>query len=369
MGVLVVAGGQGSRLGFDHPKGLYPIGPVSGASLLQIHLEKALAAARRYGAAVPVYIMTSPATHNEQAEFLDEHGRFGLAADDVFLFCQGTMPAVDATTGKLLLAEKDSLFVSPDGHGGIVAALATSGAFAHMRCRGIEHLFYLQVDNPLAPICDAEFIGYHLLACSELTSIAVAKKAPQDRLGNFVSIDGRDHVIEYSDFPEDVAQRRDAAGELVFWAGSIAVHAFAVAFLERVQQSSDALPFHAARKKVSYLDDAGRRIEPDRPNALKFERFVFDLLPQAENTLVVEYPEADVFAPLKNAPGADRDTAEYVQRLMIAQHTRWLQAAGTTVAEGVPIEIGPLWALDGAGVAARPDRPTRIGSPTYLTAR
>ena len=155
-----VAGGQGSRLGFDHPKGMYPIGPVSGASLLQIHFEKALAAARRYGAAVPIYMMTSPVTHDEQVAFLDEHNRFGLPADDVVLFCQGTMPAVDAATGKLLLAAKDSLFLSPDGHGGTVAALAASGAIEHMRRRGIEHLFYLQVDNPLTPIGDA---GVHRL--------------------------------------------------------------------------------------------------------------------------------------------------------------------------------------------------------------
>ena len=156
IGVLLVAGGQGSRLGFDHPKGMFPIGPVSGASLLQIHFEKALAAARRYGASVPVYMMTSPVTHDEQAEFLKQHKRFGLPEDDVVLFCQGTMPAVDAATGKLLLAEKDSLFLSPDGHGGTVAALAASGAIEHMRRRGIEHLFYLQVDNPLTPIGDAD---------------------------------------------------------------------------------------------------------------------------------------------------------------------------------------------------------------------
>src|SRR5207244_3120713 len=159
------------------------------ASLLQIHFEKALAAARRYRASVPVYMMTSSVTHDEQAAFLEEHKRFGLPRDDVLLFCQGTMPAVDANTGELLLAEKDSLFLSPDGHGGTVAALAASGAIEHMHRRGIEHLFYLQVDNPLVPICDAEFIGDHLRARSELTSIAVAKQTPQDRLGVFATID------------------------------------------------------------------------------------------------------------------------------------------------------------------------------------
>lgn len=366
IGVLLTAGGQGSRLGFEHAKGLYPIGPVSGVSLLQIHLEKALATARRFDAAVPVYMMTSPVTHDEQSEFLKENERFGLAADDLLIFCQGTMPAVDAATGKLLLAAKDELFLSPDGHGGTVAALDASGAIAHMQERGIKHLFYLQVDNPLVPICDPTFVGYHLLGDSELTSMAVAKQEARDKVGNFVTIDGCVHVIEYSDLPDDVAERRAPDGSLAFWAGSIAVHVFAVSFLERALALRDALPFHIARKKVPYLNVAGELVEPAEPNALKFERFIFDLLPHARNALVVEYAEHDVFAPLKNAPGAGRDTAEYVQRLMVQQHREWLTKAGTRVAEKTAVEISPLWALDAEGVAARHDRPSVVRSPTYL---
>jgi UDP-N-acetylglucosamine/UDP-N-acetylgalactosamine diphosphorylase len=366
IGVIVVAGGQGSRLGFEHPKGMFSIGPVSGASLLQVHFEKTLSAARRYGAAVPIYLMTSPVTHDEQLAYLAAHKNFGLAPADVVPFCQGTMPAVDAATGKLLLAGKDSLFLSPDGHGGIVAALSASGAIADMRRRGIEHLFYLQVDNPLTPICDAEFIGHHLSAESEFSSMACAKQTPQDRLGNFAVIDGRLHVIEYSDLPDDVAEKRDASGGLVFWAGSVATHVFRVAFLERMLTLKDALPFHMARKKVPFVNEAGTIVEPKEPNALKFERFIFDLLPQAKNPIVVEYAEAEVFAPVKNAPGASRDTPEYVHRHIVEQHRRWLREAGTYVAEGVSVEISPLWALDAAGVAARKDRPKRIDQSIYL---
>ncbi len=369
IGMLLVAGGQGSRLGFEHPKGMYSIGPVSGVSLLQIHYEKALAMARRYGASVPIYMMTSPVTHEEQAEYLERHARFGLPADDVVLFCQGTMPAVDAKTGNLLLADKGSLFLSPDGHGGTVAALATSGAMEHMRRRGIRHLFYLQVDNPLVPIADPEFIGHHLLANSELTSMAVAKQTPQDRLGVFAMIDGQLQVIEYSDLPDDVASKRVADGTLEFWAGSIAVHMFSVAFLERALALKDALPFHIARKNVSYIDGDGQLVEPKEPNALKFERFIFDLLPAAKNPFVVEYAEADVFAPLKNAPGASRDTPEYVHEFMMAQHRKWLRAAGTKIEDSTPVEISPLWALDAEAVASRPDRPGFVDSPTYFSGR
>ncbi len=366
VGVLLTAGGQGSRLGFNQPKGMYPIGPVSGVSLLQVHIEKALAATTRYGAAVPVYMMTSPVTHDEQVAFLNEHDRFGLAEDDLVVFCQGTMPAVDAKTGKLLLAAKDEVFLSPNGHGGTVAALADSGAIEHMHRRGVKHLFYLQVDNPLAPIADPEFIGYHLLADSELTSMAVAKQAPDDKLGNFVAVDGRVQVIEYSDFPHDVAERRGADGRLVFWAGSIAMHVFAVDFLERALGLRDALPLHVAHKKVPHVDVSGQLVEPTQPNALKFERFIFDLLPHAANAIVVEYPEREVFAPLKNAPGADRDTPEYVRELMVDQHRHWLEIAGAKVAENALVEISPLWALDGLGAFMRSDCPKSIDQPTYL---
>jgi hypothetical protein len=183
------------------------------------------------------------------------------------------MPAVDAATGRLLLAEKDELFVSPDGHGGTVAALAASGAIRHMHDRGIRHLFYLQVDNPLTPICDPELIGYHLAAESELTSIAVAKQGPHDKVGNFVSIDGRVQVIEYSDFPDDVAVRRTGDGSRVFWAGSIAVHVFAVSFLERALAMKEALPFHIARKKVPHLAERAQvRAVHLRPSATREQR-------------------------------------------------------------------------------------------------
>jgi len=164
LGAILVAGGQGTRLGFGHPKGMFPIGPVSGRSLFQIHVEKLLAAGRRYGVRIPLYLMTSPATHDETVEFFTRHDRFGLAEEDLTIFCQGTMPAVDAATGKVLLAAEDRLAVSPDGHGGMLAALAGSGALDDIRRRGISQLFHFQVDNPLVDVCAAEFVGYHLLA-------------------------------------------------------------------------------------------------------------------------------------------------------------------------------------------------------------
>ncbi len=366
VGVLLVAGGQGTRLGFDHPKGMFPLGPVSNQTLFQILLEKVIAASRRHGASIPVYLMTSHATHDETVEFLAAHDRFGLPAEDLFIFQQGRMPAVDADSGKLLLAEPGSLFLSPDGHGGTVAALASSGAMKDLQRRGIRQLFYHQVDNPLVPVCDAQLIGHHLQAGSELTSIAVAKDSPQDKLGNFVTLDGAQQIIEYSDFPSDVAEQREADGSLRFWAGSVAVHVFEVAFLERMLAEPDALPFHIAHKKVPYLDEQGRRVEPAAPNALKFERFIFDLLPHARNAMVVEAERDRVFAPLKNAPGADKDTADHVRQQIVALHRKWLEQAGVQVASQVAVEISPLWATDGEYVKRQQLPTDPITQPTFF---
>jgi UDP-N-acetylglucosamine/UDP-N-acetylgalactosamine diphosphorylase len=362
---MLVAGGQGTRLGFDEPKGTFRIGPVSGKTLFEIHAEKVRATARRYGRPVPLCVMTSPATHEPTQEFFRRHDRFGLPEEDLRIFCQGTMPAVDAAGGGLLLDRPYRIAVSPDGHGGMLAALKRSSLLDALRGRGIEHLFYFQVDNPLVAVCDPELLGYHLLAGSEMSSQVVRKQTPHERIGNVVQLDGRLHVIEYSDLPEEVAQRRKADGSLAIWAGSIAVHVMDLAFLERLAATASGLPFHVARKKVPYVDAAGRRIEPASENALKFERFIFDLLPSASRAIVVEVDPREHFAPLKNASGT-ADTPEQVRARMVALHGRWLREAGAELCDGVPVEISPLWALDACETAARVTPGMKVMEPTYF---
>lgn len=366
VGVMLVAGGQGSRLRFDHPKGMFPIGPVSSKSLFQIHFEKVLAATRRYGVRIPLYLMTSPETHEETLTFLAGHQRFGLAAEDLFIFCQGTMPAVDAQTGKVLLADRDHLALSPDGHGGMLAAFHRSGAMADAQSRRIRHLFYFQIDNPLVHVCDPEFFGYHLLSGSEFTSQAVRKQEPLEKVGNVVEVDGHLQVIEYSDLPDDVAARRAEDGSLAIWAGSIAVHAMDLSFLERMAEAAAGLPFHRAKKRVPYVDEQGNRVNPDQPNAVKFERFIFDLMPSAKRAIVVEVDPVKHFAPLKNAPGEARDTPESVKAQMAAEHRDWLRSAGFEVLDDVPVEISPLFALDAEEMASRMLAKKRITEPTYF---
>lgn len=360
VGVVLVAGGQGTRLGFDHPKGMYPIGPVTERTLFRIHVEKILATAKKHGKPVPLAVMTSPATHEETLRYFRENGNFGLPDDDLYVFCQGTMPAVAAADGKLLLAEKDSLALSPDGHGGMLAAMAKPGpdgtsVLDRLEKRGIESLFYFQVDNPLVRICSPEYIGYALCSGAEMTCQVIRKRFPNDRVGNVVAVDGSLWIIEYSDLPEEVARRTRSDGSLAIWAGSIAVHMFHVGFLRRTAASKQALPAHIARKKVSCIDPAtGRRLTPSEPNAIKFEQFIFDLLPAAKNAVVVEVDIPNHYGPLKNAPGSPNDSPETVRRQLSDLYACRLRAAGIEIAENTWVEISPLDALEPEDIG--PDR-------------
>jgi UDP-N-acetylglucosamine/UDP-N-acetylgalactosamine diphosphorylase len=215
-------------------------------------------------------------------------------------------------------------------------------------------------------MCDPAMIGHHLLAGSELTTHVVAKVDALERVGNVVTLDGKLQIIEYSDLPDAAARQTDEQGALKLWAGNIAVHVFDVAFLERMLDRDDALPFHRANKKVPHVDEHGNPVEPDEPNAVKFERFIFDLLPMAQNAIAVEGAKEDAFAPVKNADGAKSDTPSSARELMIAQHRRWLESAGAKVEEGVAVEINPRFALDAEELARKIEPGLHISTPKYF---
>ncbi len=368
--VLLVAGGQGSRLGFDHPKGMYPIGPTTGRPLFQIHAEKVLALRRRYATRVPFLVMTSDATHDETESFFKDYRYLGLPAEDVVFFRQGTMPALDLETGKLLMEAPGRLFTGPNGHGGTLTALEEHGLLDRLRGQGVCHIFYFQVDNPLVKVADPAFLGRHLAADAEVSSKVVAKNSPTDRLGNMVLIDGRCGIIEYSDLPEELALRTDEHGRLWLWAGSPAIHLFSLDFLDRVTRGEARIPFHTARKKVPYLDAAGNLVRPEKENALKFEMFIFDVLPLADRWTVVETSRREEFEPLKNATGPD--SPETVRQALSDLAADWLERAGVSVprrpdgSAAVPIELSPLFALDAEEVAAGVPSGFRVEGPTIL---
>jgi UDP-N-acetylglucosamine/UDP-N-acetylgalactosamine diphosphorylase len=354
----------------DQPKGMFAIGPVSHKSLFQIHAEKVLALRRRYGKPVPFLIMTSPATDAETRAFFVQHKHFGLPAEEVFFFAQGTMPALDLATGGLLLEAPGRLFTSPNGHGGTLLALADSGLLDRLRDRGIRQVFYFQVDNPLVQVADPAFLGYHLEVRSEASTKVIPKDGPEDKLGNLVLIDGRCSIIEYSDLPAHLARQRDEHGRLRFWVGSPAIHIFDIDFLEKVTRGDARIPFHVARKKVPYLDEQGREVQPQKENALKFEMFIFDALPRADRWVVVETSRRAEFAPLKNAIGPDSPAS--VRQAISDLAGDWLEKAGVTVprsapgVSAVPLEMSPLYALDAEELAAKVDPKLVLRGPTYL---
>lgn len=368
--VLVVAGGQGSRLGFEHPKGMFPVGPVTGKSLFQIHAEKVLALRRRHHKPVPFLVMTSHATDDETRQFFAQHRSFGLPPEEVHFFRQGTMPALDLATGRLILEAPGRLFTSPNGHGGTLTGLADGGLLDRLRQQGIEQVFYFQVDNPLVKVADPVFLGHHLKARAEVSSKAVAKLGPTDKLGNLITVDDQCTIIEYIDLPEDLAKQTNADGHLHVWAGSPAIHIFSVEFLTRVTQGDTRIPFHVAKKKVPYLDEQGRLIQPARENALKFEMFVFDVLPMARRWTIVETTRAEEFEPLKNATGPD--SPESVSLAQINLAAAWLETAGLAVPRqpdgtvAVPLEISPLFALDAEEFRRKVPVNLKITGPMYF---
>jgi UDP-N-acetylglucosamine/UDP-N-acetylgalactosamine diphosphorylase len=345
---FMLAGGQGSRLGFEGPKGRFPVGPLTSRSLFAYHAHRVLAVSRRYDAPAPLYVLTSEANQQSTQAAFEEAGWFGLQRDQVTFLAQGMLPAVDPQ-GRLLLADEGSLFMSPDGHGGSLRALQRSGALDEMASRGVCQVFSFQVDNPLAPVLDPVFVGHHLLGRAEMSSKVVAKTDAREKVGVVARIDGRVGVIEYSDLAPELAAARDEQGRLRYRAGNIAIHVFETDFVRRLLSRGVELPVHRAEKIVPCLDEQGRPVRPDRPNAVKMELFIFDALSHAERVVTQEVRREDEFAPVKNAEGPDSPAT--ARAALVAQGKRWMALAGLPVPSG-PVEVGPLFALDEAEFAA-----------------
>jgi UDP-N-acetylglucosamine/UDP-N-acetylgalactosamine diphosphorylase len=335
---LVLAGGQGTRLGHPGPKGAFPLGPVSGRTLFGLQAQRLRRLARRHGRPVPWYVMTSAATDAATRACFAREGCFGLDPADVIFFRQAEMPVLDPE-GRLLLAAPDRIATAPDGHGGAIPALARTGALRDAEERGIEVLFSYQVDNPLARIGDPLLLGFHALRGAEMTSKVVRKRAPDERVGTLVQRDGSLAVVEYTELREPHRSSRNDAGELAFWAGAIGIHALDRRFVARVAEAAEeALPYHLSPKRVTTIDARGERLVPAEHNAVKLERFVFDALPRAAMALAVEVRREEEYSPIKNAEGSESPAS--ARRDLVACVRRWLEAAGIALpAEGVPIEV------------------------------
>ena len=342
---LLVAGGQGSRLGYDGPKGCYSIGPLTGAPLFYFHARKILARSIRYGAAIPFYVMTSEANNEATVRCFEENDYFGLNPKDVFFFTQGLWSGM-TKEGKIILDKPGHVFMSPDGHGGLLAALKKSGALADMKSRGIKSVFFFQVDNPLVEIADPAFIGYHVAERSEYSLKLCAKRDPFEKVGMPMLIGESYRMVEYTEMTKEQCLRKQG-GKLYFLYGSPAIHVFDRAFLER--EASKDMPLHLAFKKIPVVAN-GKVVKPTEPNGYKFEKFIFDILPHAKRAAFLAFDQKEEFSPVKNAEGPDSPAT--CKADMQAKWGRWFAALGVKLPKDLPLEIDPVYALDAAELKA-----------------
>jgi UDP-N-acetylglucosamine/UDP-N-acetylgalactosamine diphosphorylase len=314
--------------------------------------------------------MTSPLNYAQTLDIFRRDDFYGIEPSNVFIFQQGTEVNF-SSDGKILLAQKDSLVTSPDGHGGSLKALYESGAVADMKKAGIEYISYYQVDNPLVSIFNPLFIGLHAMDNAEMSSRALIKTGPFEKVGNFCLVDGRVTVIEYSDLPDELAEKKNADGSLVFSLGSIAIHIISRDFIERLNSKGFALPYHRAIKKISYVDwHSGQIIESQSPNGIKLETFVFDALPLAKKSVIFETIRSEEFAPVKNKTGVD--SAQVTKQMMIDRAAQWLRQAGVKIPEkpdgsaDCQIEIAPSFALCPHDIAGKKAKIPQIKSSDVI---
>jgi UDP-N-acetylglucosamine/UDP-N-acetylgalactosamine diphosphorylase len=366
---FTAAGGQSSRLGLDIPKGAFSVTPVKGKTLFQVHAEKILFMQRKYRAQIPWIIMVSGTNREQTVQFFEKNNYFGLEKDIVLFIEQGMFPALDEG-GKILMRDRHGLFLSPTGHGGTFSALSNSGAlFSWLRGQGIQEIFYFQVDNVLVKILDPVFIGYHRMNGCEMSSKAVRKTDPKEKVGVFALEDGKLTVIEYSEL-EEVVSKHEGLNEMSFTAGSIAIHIVNLDFADRISRGGSTLPLHLAHKAIPYMDEKGRKVEPNKSNGYKIETFIFDALKSTIASIIMEVRREEEFSPLKNRTGPD--SPETVLKHLLQFFASWLEDAGIKVPrgnDGLPvykIEVSPLFAALEEDFLKKVDRGLELTGDIYI---
>ncbi|CAG8542295.1 9091_t:CDS:2 [Acaulospora colombiana] len=363
VGVILMAGGQGTRLGSSDPKGCYDIGLPSRKSLFQLQAERILRLqeiAQEYAkpgneVIIPWYIMTSGPTRPATEAFFKKHNYFGMKEGNVIFFEQGTLPAL-TNDGKVFLESKSKLAVAPDGNGGIYAALRNEKVLDSLKSKNICYVHAYCVDNCLVRVADPVFIGYCIEKNADCGAKAVRKSSPEEPVGVIALRDGKFSVVEYSEIDAEISNKRKPNGQLLFGAANIANHFYTVDFLSRIESFEDKLEYHIARKKIKHTDiSTGEFVSPSKPNGMKLELFVFDVFPFAERMAVLEVDRKEEFSPLKNAPGTGVDDPGTSRKDIIDQHVRFVERANGKVESGetsetLNFEISPLVSYAGDGL-------------------
>ena len=351
---LLLAGGQGTRLGYNGPKGMYDIGLPSKSTLFQYMSEriKKLGELSGKGAkAVPFYIMTSPLNHKATTDYFEQNNNFGI---DVQFFPQGTLPALTSPDGKMILETQTSLAVAPDGNGGIYPALVKHGILNDMKKRGIKYIHAFGVDNALVKPADPTFVGYCIKKDADCGNKVLWKTSPDEKVGVVATKGGNPCIVEYSDISKEMSERRDVNGRLVFGAGNICNHFYTLDFMENVIVPNLGNMYHVARKKIPYYDEEKKEtVKPTSNNGIKLESFIFDVFPLSKNMAVLDVARSEEFAPVKNPPGTDSDSPDTARMLFSNIAKEWVKKAGATLVgdlESDLCEVSPLTSYNGEGL-------------------
>ena len=303
LAAVTMAGGQGTRLGHDGPKGTYDIGLDSNKSLFELLSDSLKEQGKKYGVIIPWFIMTSEENNKDTIDFFAKHKYFGYEKDkNIFFFIQGKLPMID-TEGKILIGEDGLIKEAADGHGGIYEALVKNKMTDKMRELGVEWIFIGGVDNCLVKMVDPVLMGIAIQKNVTAAGKSVVKANPQEKVGVFCKKNGRPSVVEYTEIPKEMAEATDENGELIYGESHILCNLFNIDAVERMGRTP--LPYHVAFKKATYIDKNGNKVIPNGPNAYKFEAFLFDAFGELDDMAILRVKREEEFAPVKNATGTD----------------------------------------------------------------